>query len=62
MIPNTRFYILFSDVVKPGTVCLVNSDKVKVALSLKQLRQLQDNPIYGGWDENDKMQQVSIPE
>ncbi|KAL5013169.1 hypothetical protein ScPMuIL_007439, partial [Solemya velum] len=45
------------DVVNPGMVCLVNGDKVRVALSMKQLHQLQDNPIYGGWADDGGMQQ-----
>ncbi|KAK3101023.1 hypothetical protein FSP39_000330, partial [Pinctada imbricata] len=42
------------DVVNPGIVALKPSDKVVVNLTLKNFKQLQDNDMYGGWDEDMK--------
>ncbi|KAJ8319866.1 hypothetical protein KUTeg_001453 [Tegillarca granosa] len=44
------------DVVSPGAVPLKPGDKVTVNLSLQHLKTLQDNEMYGGWDE--EMKQV----
>ena len=39
------------DVVSPGHVFLKIADKVEINLPLKGFRQLQDNQVYGGWDD-----------
>lgn len=39
------------DVDKSGIIFLKPGDKVKVNLTVKAFRQLQDNDIYGGWEE-----------
>jgi hypothetical protein len=50
--------INISDVVSPGHVFLKIADKVEINLPLKGFRQLQDNQVYGGWD--DEMSQVRL--
>ena len=50
--------INISDVVSPGQVFLKIADKVEINLPLKGFRQLQDNQVYGGWD--DDMSQVRL--
>ena len=50
--------INISDVVSPGQVFLKIADKVEINLPLKGFRQLQDNQVYGGWD--DEMSQVRL--
>jgi len=50
--------INISDVVSPGKVFLKIADKVEINLPLKGFRQLQDNQVYGGWD--DEMSQVRL--
>lgn len=39
------------DVDKPGIIFLKSGDKVQVNLTVKAFRQLQDNAMYGGWEE-----------
>ncbi|XP_021345213.1 E3 ubiquitin-protein ligase mind-bomb-like isoform X2 [Mizuhopecten yessoensis] len=39
------------DVVNPGVVALRPSDKVRVALGVGALKQLQEHQMYGGWDD-----------
>lgn len=46
------------DVEKSGIILLKSGDKVRVNLTQKAFKQLQDNAIYGGWDVN--MDQVSF--
>ena len=43
---------------KPGVIFLKAGDKVRVNLTVKAFRQLQDNALYGGW-QND-MDQVCV--
>lgn len=40
--------------MSPGTVPLKPGDKVTVNLSLDHLKTLQDNDLYGGWDDGKK--------
>ncbi|XP_056020573.1 E3 ubiquitin-protein ligase MIB2-like [Ostrea edulis] len=40
------------DVEKSGIILLKSGDKVRVNLTQKAFKQLQDNAIYGGWDVN----------
>lgn len=51
-------FLLYLDVDKSGIIFLKPGDKVKVNLTVKAFRQLQDNDIYGGWEEG--MEQVSV--
>ncbi|XP_048753764.2 E3 ubiquitin-protein ligase MIB2-like [Ostrea edulis] len=43
------------DVVNPGVILLKPGDKVRIHLSLKDFRRLQDDDVYGGWE--DKMEE-----
>lgn len=40
------------DVVNPGVILFKPGDKVRVNLALKDFRKLQDNDVYGGWEDN----------
>lgn len=51
-------FLLYLDVDKSGIIFLKPGDKVQVNLTVKAFRQLQDNAIYGGWEEG--MEQVSV--
>ncbi|XP_062617080.1 E3 ubiquitin-protein ligase MIB2-like [Saccostrea cucullata] len=39
------------DINKPGIVLLKPGDKVRVNLTMKDFKQLQDNSMYGGWED-----------
>lgn len=51
-------FLLYLDVDKSGIIFLKSGDKVEVNLTVKAFRQLQDNAMYGGWEEG--MEQVSV--
>jgi hypothetical protein len=46
------------DVVNPGVIALKPGDKVEIQLSLKDFKRLQDDDVYGGWE--DPMEEVRL--